>query len=99
MTPQNNPSFRELAEEVGAHIATKLQAQLRSNDNITPEYLTTSQVAQLTGFSLRALEAMRAKRTGPNFVKVGKAKNGPIRYRLEDVRAWMLANREVSHVG
>ena len=93
-----DPTFRELAEEVGAHIATKLQAQLRSNETLTPEYLTPSQTAQLTGFSLRALEAMRAKRSGPCYVKVGSAKNGPIRYRLDDIRAWMQANREVSHV-
>lgn len=94
----NSPSVREFAEEVSAHIATKLQVHLRGNDNITPEYLTPRQAAQLIGFSLRALEAMRARRIGPAYVKVGKAKNGPIRYCLDDVRAWMQAHREVTDV-
>ncbi len=65
-------------------------------DKISPEYLTPRQTAQLIGFSLRALEAMRARRIGPAFIKVGKAKNSPIRYHLEDVRAWMQSHREVT---
>jgi hypothetical protein len=62
------------------------------------EYLTPRQAANMTGFSLRALEALRAKRTGPSYIKVGRAKNGPIRYHIEDVRAWMQKHREVTHV-
>ena len=99
MTTHTDLSVRDLAQEVGTHIASQLQAQLRGNNTVTPEYLTPPQAAQFTGFSLRVLEAMRAKRTGPEYVKVGKAKNGPIRYRLEDVRAWMQSHREVPHVG
>jgi hypothetical protein len=98
MTHETNPSLRAFAQEVGAHVASQLQTQMQKPDTVTPEYLTPRQTAQLIGFSLRALEAMRARRIGPAFVKVGKAKNGPIRYRLEDVRAWMLANREVTDV-
>lgn len=94
----NSPSVRDFAEQVSTHIAAKLQSQLRADDNVTPEYLTPRQTAQLVGFSLRALEAMRARRIGPVYVKVGKAKNGPIRYRLEDVRAWMQSHREVTDV-
>lgn len=82
-------SFRTLALQVGEHIAAQLREQRQSPEAITPEYLTPHQTAQLTGFSLRALESMRAKRIGPVYAKVGKAKNGPIRYRLDDVRAWM----------
>ena len=95
---QIDDSFRVLAQEVGAHIASKLQTQLQRPDTLTPEYLTPRQAAQLIGFSLRALEAMRARRIGPAYVKVGKAKNGPIRYSVEDVRAWMQSHREVTDV-
>lgn len=65
---------------------------------IPPEFLTALQASALTGFSLRSLESMRAKRSGPPYMKIGKARNGPIRYRLEDVRSWMQAHREVADV-
>lgn len=68
------------------------------HNGLLPEYLTPSQAAQLTSYSLRALEMMRAKRTGPAYIKVGKAKNGSIRYHIEDIRAWMQSHREVTDV-
>lgn len=67
-------------------------------DTIVPEYVTPPQAAKLTGFSLRALEAMRARRIGPAYVKVGRAKNSPIRYRLDDIHSWMQSHREVTDV-
>lgn len=92
-----DPSFRELAEQIGTHIAAQLHERLRSHEPIIPpEYLTPAQVGQLTGFSPRALEAMRAKRAGPPFIKVGEGKNGAIRYRLDDVRAWLDSHREAT---
>ncbi len=94
----NSPSALEFVEQVSAQIAEKLQVQFSVNDNLAPEYLTPRQTAQLIGFSLRALEAMRARRIGPAYLKVGKAKNGPIRYSVEDVRAWMQSHREVTDV-
>lgn len=54
---------------------------------MTPEYLTADQVAQMTGFSTKSLEAYRAKRQGPPFLKVGNS----VRYRADDVRAWVEA--------
>ena len=54
-------------------------------DKVAREYLTSEQVSHLTGFSPKALEAMRHHRKGPQFLKVGKR----VRYRLVDVRAWM----------
>jgi len=52
---------------------------------VMPEYLTAQQVAQMTGFSLKSLEAMRHKRNGPPYLKVGTR----VRYRADDVRAWI----------
>ncbi|MFP4450519.1 MAG: helix-turn-helix transcriptional regulator [Rhodosalinus sp.] len=57
---------------------------------MTPEYLTPDQMAQMTGFSTRALEACRAKRQGPPFLKVGTS----VRYRADDVSAWMEAGEK-----
>lgn len=52
---------------------------------IAPEYLTVEQAAQLTGFSKRALESMRARREGPKWIKCGRV----VRYPIADLRAWM----------
>ncbi len=64
-----------------------------ASPTLAPEYLTPRQVSQLTGFSPRALEAMRSKRTGPAFSKLGTGKNGAVRYRVVDVRAWIERHR------
>ena len=36
---------------------------------------------------------MRSKRTGPAFSKLGTGKNGAVRYRVVDVRAWIERHR------
>lgn len=61
----------------------------RTGASLTPEYLTPHQVSELTGFTPRALEAMRSRRQGPPYSKVGSGKRSPIRYRADRVRAWM----------
>lgn len=59
---------------------------------MTPEYLTAAQVAQLSGFSVKVLEAYRSNRKGPPFLKIGKN----VRYRIGDVRSWLEAGGTVS---
>ncbi|MFX0546771.1 helix-turn-helix transcriptional regulator [Roseovarius sp. S1116L3] len=55
-----------------------------------PEYLTTREVVAITKFSKAALEAFRAKKNaGPPFYKQGVN----VRYRADEVRAWMEAKR------
>ncbi|QIE45823.1 helix-turn-helix domain-containing protein [Pseudohalocynthiibacter aestuariivivens] len=53
------------------------------------EYLKTSQVSEITGFSQATLETFRAKRMGPPFYKQGYN----VRYRADEVREWMEADR------
>lgn len=72
---------------------------MQDENSVLPEYLTPTQTSAITGFSLRALESMRAKRTGPIYIKIGKAKNGPIRYRLMDIHDWMQSHVEVANAG
>lgn len=80
------PSTRILALHVGREIARELLDQLRCGElPLAPEYLTARQVTQLTGFSPKALESMRARREGPPYFKVGNS----VRYRVADVRAWI----------
>lgn len=47
-----------------------------------PEYLDTRAAAALLGVSVKTLEALRSRGTGPPFVRVGRS----VRYRLEDLR-------------
>lgn len=47
-------------------------------------YLTTTQVATMTGYSARALETMRHRGMGPRYYRCGRS----IRYRCDDVHAW-----------
>lgn len=81
-----DPALMELAERIGDQIAIRLVERLRRGElPVAPEYLTAFQVAQLTGFTPKGLETMRAKRLGPPYMKVGNS----VRYRAADVRAWM----------
>lgn len=87
MIRPHKPSLHEIAQPAVMHVT----------DNISPQYLSTPQVAKLTGFSVRALETMRAKHVGPIYIKVGNNKNSAIRYHLQDIQEWMLKHREASH--
>jgi len=53
--------------------------------NVIPEYVSPSEASALTSIPLKTLEAMRSKRTGPPYVKIGSS----VRYPLRDLRAWM----------
>lgn len=51
----------------------------------TAKYLTTKEVAELTGFSVKTLERWRHERRGPPALFVGRN----VRYRSDAVRAWI----------
>ena len=81
-----------LAEQIAAAIIEKLWDRVRKGDLlVAPEYLTPRQVAQLTGISVRTLEAMRGLRKGPPYHKVG----GRVLYKLQDVRDYIEADGPV----
>jgi len=81
-----DPGLRQLADQIGRAMAEALFEKLRQAEVPIPaEYLTSRQVGQMAGFSAKALEAMRARREGPIFLKVGNS----VRYRVADVRAWI----------
>ena len=81
-----DPQLQMLADRIGEQVAVRLVERLRQGElPVAPEYLTAFQVAQMTGFSPKGLEGMRAKRLGPPYMKVGNS----VRYRAAEVRAWM----------
>lgn len=79
---------QQTIDAIAEAVAERLLRELpRGRLPMTPEYLPPDQAAQMTGFSTKSLEAYRAKRQGPPFLKVGTS----VRYRADDVRAWMEA--------
>jgi predicted DNA-binding transcriptional regulator AlpA len=54
-----------------------------------PEIATPAQVAKLTGTTVGTLASWRWRGMGPAYVRMGRS----IRYRREDVAAYIAANR------
>jgi hypothetical protein len=55
------------------------------------DLLDNEQTAALLGIKPNTLEIWRCKGKGPRFVKLGREKQSPIRYRRTDVAAWIEA--------
>lgn len=53
--------------------------------------LTTEEVAELLGVAPGTVENWRYKQEGPRFVKLGYKRHSPVRYRPEDVQAFIEA--------
>jgi hypothetical protein len=50
--------------------------------------LTPPQLADRFAVEETTLEDWRKKGEGPPYIKLGFARNSPIRYRIDDVEAW-----------
>ncbi|WP_415182508.1 helix-turn-helix transcriptional regulator [Phaeovulum sp.] len=74
-----------IADRVVEKLSIKLENKVGEIDN---NYLTTAQVAKMTGFTVPTLENYRATRMGPKFYK----RDYNVRYLAADVRKWMEAN-------
>jgi hypothetical protein len=58
-------------------------------------FVTTQEAARILALSPHSLECYRAKGTGPEFYKFGKA----VRYALTDLEAWIAQCRHVQTAG
>lgn len=56
------------------------------------DLLTNDEAATLLGLQPNTLEIWRLKGKGPRFVKMGHAKQAPIRYFRSEIDAWLKAN-------
>lgn len=54
------------------------------------QLLTTEQTAAILQLHPGTLENLRMKGQGPAYVKLGDRPRSPIRYRREDIEAWMV---------
>jgi predicted DNA-binding transcriptional regulator AlpA len=55
--------------------------------NTLAELLNEHDVARITGLSVASVRRWRLFKSGPKYLKIGSA----VRYRAEDVRAWLEA--------
>ncbi len=53
------------------------------------ELLDNEQTAALLGIKPNTLEIWRVKAKGPRFVKLGSAKQSPVRYERAEVARWL----------
>jgi hypothetical protein len=53
------------------------------------EIMTTEQAAQFLGLAVPTLERRRIEGSGPPYAKLSPGPRGPVRYRREDLLAWV----------
>jgi len=61
--------------------------------------MTPSEAALYLNISRSNLAVMRARGTGPAYVKLGETKTSPVRYRQDDLDAWLDSMRQVPDEG
>ncbi len=68
---------------------------MESPDGVTSRLLTAEEVARILGLSEGTLKCwrVRRRRDGPPFVKLGSRPRGRVRYRLEDIMAYIEQGR------
>ena len=55
---------------------------------LEPRLLTEKEVSQMTGLALSTLRHWRVRRVGPPYLKLGRKRQGAVRYNLADVVRW-----------
>ncbi|NBC37749.1 helix-turn-helix domain-containing protein [Novosphingobium sp. FSY-8] len=56
---------------------------------MTPHILDTAGAAEYLGLSCPTLERLRLTGNGPQYAKLSPGKRGPVRYRRDDLDAWV----------
>ena len=78
-------SWSKLAD----HVAEIVTQHLRSNPPVPTPWFAPEDAAAYLRLTVRGLEDMRAKGTGPKFHKVNYR---VVRYHVNDLDAWLLSN-------
>lgn len=76
------------ADPVAARIAEQIIRHLQAEPLTATPWRTPEDAASYLSLTLRGLEDMRAKGTGPRFSKVGRI----VRYNVADLDLWLLTN-------
>lgn len=67
--------------------------KISNKKSTTPTLLCEKEVAKLLGLSIKTLQKWRIQGEGPPFIRLSPK---AIRYQLDDVLAWLQANRRTS---
>lgn len=60
-----------------------------TTDRDCDRWMTTPEVAAYIGYSISHLARLRVEGGGPPHAKIGRGKQGQVRYRRSDVDTWM----------
>lgn len=77
--------------KIAGHVAEIVTERLRADPPILSPWFAPDDAATYLGLSVRGLEDMRAKGTGPRFHKVGAR---VVRYHRDDLDAWLRSDGE-----
>jgi hypothetical protein len=67
----------------------KVEAQQEQATTVAPVLLTEKQAAELLHTPQRTLQGWRLRGTGPRYLKLQGSKRGSVRYRREDLEAYL----------
>lgn len=59
------------------------------------ELMTPHEAAARLKVHKETLEAWRAQRKGPKWIKLGESKRSPVRYRRSDIEAYLKTNTQI----
>ena len=71
-------------------------ATLTTTTALPDEYITTSEVASMTGLKPNTFEIWRHQGKGPPFYKLGDGRGAAVRYLRSEVLAWIEKRQYVS---
>ncbi len=80
-----------LLRSIGGNLKN-IEHKLRDSKDRLHPLLKTAEVSEMTGLSVPTLERRRMFRLPPKWIRLG----GVVRYRLEDVQAWIASSEEDS---
>lgn len=84
-------SLDESWSQIAGHVAEIVTAHLRANPPVPTPWLAPEDAAAYLRLTVRGLEDMRGKGTGPRFHKVNAR---VVRYHQSDLDAWLLSDGE-----
>lgn len=76
---------------IAGHVAEIVAEYIRSNPPIPTPWLAPEDAAAYLRLTVRGLEDMRSKGTGPKYHKVNAR---VVRYHVNDLDAWLLSDGE-----
>lgn len=62
---------------------------------MTKDTLTTKELAERWGYTIRHIQRLRAEGTGPAFTKIMKGRQGRIIYKMKDIIDWENKRKQV----